>query len=226
MAIFAGGNGAKPDWLPETQEFCRSSGIKVMGWGPNLLTVEAKTPQSAKEIASHLAQFGFKVVENEDNAYAGMLDLSKNPEALRAKIASFDISRRRWDEQIVPILCAVCAIGLLVSGFSGGDDRNSPWVTLPLGTLAAAAFFWYAPRVWGWRLQLLPEALRVRRLYRWTVIPWNQISAIESVSSGGRQESVVVKLGSRHSEQLGTFNDAFARNLRDRLRYELSQRQH
>jgi hypothetical protein len=66
-----------------------------MGWGPDMLTVEAKSQDRAKEIASQLGQLGFKAIENEDNAYAGMLDLSKNPGEIQARIASFDISRRR-----------------------------------------------------------------------------------------------------------------------------------
>jgi len=195
-----------------------------MGWGPNLLTVEAKTPARAKEIAAQLSQFGFKVVENEDNSYAGMLDLSRNPEAVQAKIASFDISRRRWDEQLEPILWGVCGAALLFHGLKGGDARNPPSVILPLGTLSAILFFWRAPVIWGWRLELSPEALRVRRSYRWTSIPWSQITAVNTLECG-RLESVVVKLGHHSPEKLGTFGVPFARILRDRLRDELTRRQ-
>jgi hypothetical protein len=69
----------KPDWLQETDEFCRGAGIKIMGWGPDMLVVEAKSPVRAKEIAAQLASLGFKVVEDENDAYAGMLSLSRNP---------------------------------------------------------------------------------------------------------------------------------------------------
>jgi hypothetical protein len=58
------------------------------------------------------------------------------------------------------------------------------------------------------------------------MIPWEQIRAVESVDAawGRGQESVVVRLASGLSDRLGTFNFAFSRNLRDRLRYELGQR--
>ena len=68
-----------PAWLQETCDFCDSSGIKIVGWGPELLTVEAKSDARASEIASQLGQLGFKPIKDEDNAYAGLLDLSKNP---------------------------------------------------------------------------------------------------------------------------------------------------
>lgn len=73
------------DWLSQAREFCKHAGIEIMAWGPNLLTVEAKTPEDASRIAAQLAQIGFKVVECEGNADAGMLDLSPNPEALQSK---------------------------------------------------------------------------------------------------------------------------------------------
>lgn len=196
-----------------------------MGWRPNLLTVEAKSDGRAQEITSQLAQLGFKVIENEDDAYAGMLNLSKNPEAVQSKIASFDISRRRWDEQIMPAIFGLCAVGLLFSGSRGDDPRNSPFVTIPLGILSAGMFLWQAPQIWGWRLELSPNELRIRRLFRWTAVPWDQITAVDSTSRSGRQqESVVLRLSPHSKEILGTFNAAFAHNLRDRLRYELEQR--
>src|SRR5215469_17824398 len=135
MAIFARGARETPDWLPQAQDFCRSAGINIMGWGPNLLTVEAKTRESAHSIASQLSQLGFKVVESEDNAYAGVLDLSKNPEAVQAKINSFDISRRRWDEQIEPVLWGILGVFLLFQGLRGRHEGTPPSLMLPLGTL-------------------------------------------------------------------------------------------
>jgi hypothetical protein len=76
----------KPDWLQETSEFCHTAGIKIMAWGPNMLVVEARSPNRAKEIASQLAQLGFKAVEDEDDAYAGMLSLSRNLASVPDKI--------------------------------------------------------------------------------------------------------------------------------------------
>lgn len=40
-----------------------------------MLTVEAKSPERAHEIASKLGQLGFKVVTDEDDANAGLLNL-------------------------------------------------------------------------------------------------------------------------------------------------------
>jgi len=86
----------KPSWWQQTNEFCHARGIKIMAWGPDLLTVEAKSPERAKEIAAQLADLGFKVIESEDNALAGMLDLSQNPAAIIAKTEAFDRSHKRF----------------------------------------------------------------------------------------------------------------------------------
>jgi hypothetical protein len=81
-----------PAWLQETRDFCGNSGIKIVGWGPELLTVEAKSEARASEIAAQLGQLGFEPIPDEDNVYAGLLDLSKNPAAILAKKASLDVS--------------------------------------------------------------------------------------------------------------------------------------
>jgi len=211
-----------PVWLQEAREFCHNSGIKIVGWGPDMLTVEAKSEERAAAIASQLGELGFKAMRNEDDAYAGWLNLSKNPSAIEARIASFDISRRRWDEQIEPLIWALGTL-LLVPGLSINAGRYPYGVTLPLGILSLVLFFWDGRRIWGWRLEMLPDRLRVRRGFRWSTIPWEQIRTVESVGRGNL-ERVVLKLTS-HSEYLGTFNCAFARNLRDRLRIEVAQRQ-
>lgn len=65
-----------PLWLDETRAFCRQNGISISAWGPHALVVEAKTPERATEIATQLANFGFKPVHDEDDAYAGLLTLS------------------------------------------------------------------------------------------------------------------------------------------------------
>jgi hypothetical protein len=67
----------EPDWLQQVREFCRNSGIKIMAWGPNTVIVEAKSADRARGIASQLGQFGLKAIEDEGDAYAGMLSLSK-----------------------------------------------------------------------------------------------------------------------------------------------------
>jgi hypothetical protein len=216
-------NKNDPGWLPETRDLCCQLGITIMAWGPDMLTVAAKSPTRAKEIAAQLAHLGFKAIEDEDDAYAGMLSLSKNPDAVQAQVAVFNISRRRWDEQMEPLIWAACAIGFLISGLNH-SGRYPSWFTLPAGAALTVLFFWDAARIWGWRLEILPEALRVRRRFRWTMIRWDQIRKVESVPRGRNQERVVLHLVSHSAEPLGTFGGGFARNLRDRLRQELARR--
>ncbi len=216
-----------PAWLAEAREFCRSSGIKIMAWGPDLLTVEAKSDDRAKQIASQLGQLGFKAIPDEDDAYAGMLSLSKNPSAIQTKIASLDISRRRWVEQIVPLIWAFCSLSL-IPGLSGrSTGRTSWWIRLPVGIFSLIMFFRDGARLWGWRLELLPEELRVRRYYRWSTIPWTQIRAVETgtrFDRGAAQVTVSLSLASGPPLRLGVFEAPFARRLRDRLREEIAFR--
>lgn len=68
-----------PDWLPQARDFCRGAGITIMAWGPDTLVVEAKSPEIALQISNQLRQLGFKAVEDEADAYAGMLTLSLKP---------------------------------------------------------------------------------------------------------------------------------------------------
>ena len=214
---------ANPAWLSEARDFCKNSGIKIVGWGPNLLTVEAKSDQRAAEIATQLAPLGFHAIQNEDSANAGWLDLSKNPAALNSQIASLDVSHRRWDEQIVPLIFAVCSL-LLVPAFYGKDTRTPYPVGFVLGLLSLILFFREGARIWGWKLEILPEGVRVRRYFRWSTIPWEQIHAVQTVEAGKSDEEVLVKLASHSTENLGKFGCAFARRLRDRLRIEIAER--
>jgi hypothetical protein len=212
-----------PPWLQQARDFCHNSNIKIVGWGPDLLTVEAKSPARASEIAAQLAPFGLKPIPDADNAYAGLLDLSKNPSAIETQKTSGDISHRRWDEQILPLIWAVVSLLLIPQLYDKGG-RDPYWLGFPIGLGALIMFFREATRIWGWKLELLPEGIHVRRNFRWTTIPWDQIHSIQDADAGGRTESVTVKLLAHHSERLGTFNVAFARRLRDRLRQELSRR--
>ena len=68
-----------PDWLPQVREFCRDAKIKIMAWGSETLVVEAKSPESASQIAHQLRQLGFKAVEDQSDSYAGILTLSLAP---------------------------------------------------------------------------------------------------------------------------------------------------
>jgi hypothetical protein len=65
-----------PNWLPQVREFCRDTKINIMGWGSLALVVEAKSADAAARISDQLKQFGFKAVEDEADAYAGILTLS------------------------------------------------------------------------------------------------------------------------------------------------------
>jgi len=227
MAILVQENKEKPSWLDETRDFCRRAGISVVGWGPNMLTVEANSSTRATEIANQLGQLGFKVVKDEDDEHAGLLSLSQNPDAVQAAIhqrtATLDISRRRWPERVEPLFWLIGSF-LLIPGVAPSNSRTPAGFAYSLGLICLVAFFWDGARIWGWRLELLPAGLRIRRYFRWTMIPWNQIRSVESVSAGRSQEALVVKLASRKSERLGKFDVVYARNTRDRLRQEVAQR--
>jgi len=204
-----------------------------MGWGPNMLTVEAKTDERAAEIATQLATLGFKVIQNDDNAEAGILDLSKNPAAIQTQIASLDISHRRWYEQILPLIFAFGSL-LMVRGIGGPHSRTPYWVDLAIGLVCLPLFFWEAARIWGWKLELLPEGIHIRQYFRWATIPWDQIHSVQTVPAklSSRQETVILKLTDQalpHAPhlaptRLGTFGYPFARILRDRLQIELARR--
>ena len=68
-----------PEWLPPIREFCRNEGITIMAWGPQALVVEAKSPECAAEVSLKLRQLGFQAIEDAEDAYAGILTLSRNP---------------------------------------------------------------------------------------------------------------------------------------------------
>jgi len=50
-----------------------------MGWGPETLIVQAKSPEMATQISQQLRQLGFKAVEDEGDSYAGILTLTLKP---------------------------------------------------------------------------------------------------------------------------------------------------
>lgn len=220
MAILARSTG-KPDWLDEARAFCRDNGIKIAAWGPDLLTVEANSPERVTDISSRLAQLGFHAIKNEEDSEAGLLSLSRNPEAIRDAIASFNISRRPLGERLVPLVFAALSAWVFILAFHAPRNRA---LNLLLAIAGAVGFAWYALTAWTWRLELLPEGIHIRRYGRWATIPWEQIRAVNSQSAGRARVAVTLKLDSRPPKKLGTFVDAFGINLRDRLRYELAQR--
>jgi hypothetical protein len=119
-------NNPDPVWMDSARRFCRESGIQIMGWGTDILLVEAKSPERAKQIASMLGQFGFKAIEDEDDAYAGILSLSINPVAVQEKIASFDISRRPIVDRILPLLWAAWSFAWLLPIAALRSSKISP----------------------------------------------------------------------------------------------------
>jgi len=70
---------SNPSWLPQVREFCKNAGITIMGWGPETLIVQAKSPEMATQISQQLRQLGFKAVEDEGDSYAGILTLTLKP---------------------------------------------------------------------------------------------------------------------------------------------------
>ena len=48
-----------------------------MAWGPNAVVVEAKSQEKRAEIAQVLGSFGLKPIDDENDAYAGILTMSR-----------------------------------------------------------------------------------------------------------------------------------------------------
>ena len=192
-----------PSWLPEARRICRDAKIEIIAWGPDVLNVLAKSDDRAKQITALLAPLGFSVIADEDDSEAGMLSLSINPNAVLALYASFDVSRRRWNERLLPLIWAFCSLPMVPEVF--GDAHPTPWISFPIGLFSAIMFFRDSTRIWGWRLELLPDGIRVRRNYCWSAIPWAQISSVQSVPRGRSENAVVVRLRSGDSDNLGRF---------------------
>ena len=66
-----------PSWLPQIREFCKTAGISIMAWGQDALVVEAKSSEHREEVARQLQSLGFEPVDDEEDAYAGMLTLKR-----------------------------------------------------------------------------------------------------------------------------------------------------
>jgi hypothetical protein len=116
--------------------------------------------------------------------------------------------------------------GVSLNCIYSSATQHLPWARFNagIGLALLVLFVWDGCRIWGWKLEMLPHGLRVRRRFRWSTIPWKKISSVESVPIWVRnQEAVALKLASHSSERLGAFNDVFAHILRDRLRTEIRQ---
>lgn len=213
-----------PTWLPQTRQYCKSAGIRIVAWGPNLLTVEAKSDQRAKLIASELATFGFHPVEAAENADSGLLDLSKNPDAVRAQIAKYDVTHPCWQDAAQPVAWGACSLLLIPGLFAGADPREPYWLIAPLGIGALVMFLHEAARIWGWRAEFTDDALRVRRNFRWATIPWANIASVYTKDKPGREDTVRLALNSNERVSVGTFYAPFAHALRDEVRARISNR--
>ena len=168
-----------PPWLRQARELCRDRSIKIAGWGPQTLVVYAESPERAKQIVSALAPLGLQPVQDEDDANAGLLTLSKSPADARhvAQQHRFsELSVRPLYDRLTPVL----ELGLLLVCFAYAIRHPAvkSWTFLTLVLLLL--FLRDAARIWGWDLKILPEALQVRRSFRWSTIPWAEIRSVES----------------------------------------------
>jgi hypothetical protein len=218
---------ADPEWLAEARGFCRQAGITIMAWGPDMLTVEAQSPDRAKGIASQLGQLNFKPIEDEDDAVAGLLSLSRNPAAScaspRKNLALVDISRRPARERVAPLLEGLLCLWLFWFGITEAPPGSRRFVALAF--LCLAILLWDGVRLLGWRLQMSSEELRVRRYFRWSAIPWRQIRSVELTGARSPyQQGVTLTLAPKGRFRIGAFGCSFALALRDRLREEIAHR--
>lgn len=65
----------KPAWLDQIREFCREQNIVIAAWGPLGLVVEVKSPERRAQITALLANLGFQVLPDQNDEYAGLLEL-------------------------------------------------------------------------------------------------------------------------------------------------------
>ena len=72
--------------MAEVRSFCKQSKIEIMGWGDETLVVKALEADQAKKIAGQLRNFGFEAIEDENDAEAGMLLLSRDRAGTLAKM--------------------------------------------------------------------------------------------------------------------------------------------
>ena len=141
-----------------------------------MLTVEAKSDRRAREIATQLGRLGFKVVANENNAQAGLLDLSKNPEALAVQTAKPTVafSRRGWMEQIEPLIPV--GILLLIPGLNVSPANATSAPKVVFGIACVGLFFWDAARMWGWKFEAAPEGIRIGAIFAGPRFPGKKLA--------------------------------------------------
>lgn len=76
----------QPYWMAEVRSFCKQSKIEIMGWGDETIIVKAIGVDQAKKVADELRNFGFEAIEDENDAEAGMLLLSRDRAGTLAKM--------------------------------------------------------------------------------------------------------------------------------------------
>jgi len=76
----------QPDSLAPVRAFCKQSKTEIMGWGEETLVVKAVGTDQVKKVANELRSFGFEAIEDENDAEAGMLLLSRDRAATMAKM--------------------------------------------------------------------------------------------------------------------------------------------
>ena len=129
---------------------------------------------------------------------------------------SADISTRPRVQRVSSVI--ELAFSILCFGYSGMAPGPWPFV---LGSM----LFWDAIRVLGWKLEVTPEYLRIRRYFLWRSIPWAQICAVAMGDTWGRgQKAVRLSLASQPSLSLGAFDEPFALAVSDGLRAEIKHR--
>ena len=221
---------ADPAWLKEAREVCRQAGIKIAALGNESLVVYLGSSRRAAEVASQLAPLGLQPMNDEDDDSAGLLTLCRDPEGARAKQRETptprysDFSKPPVLDRLTPALEFLFSI---LSFWLGITQFQRFWILIPFAAVLLVKSIWNGARIWGWSVYSQSAGLALRRHFRWTVIPWDQINSVESRSHYGRgQDRETVTLITRgRSLRLGTFGYPFARALRDYLRDQIALHQ-
>jgi hypothetical protein len=118
-------------------------------------------------------------------------------------------------------ISSVIEMAFSVLCFGYGSIAPKPWLPIALGAL----LFCDAVRILGWKLEITPEYLRVRRYFLWRSIPWAQILKVGAGDTWGRgQKAVRLDLNLQPMTSLGAFPESFAVAVRDALLAEINRR--
>ena len=132
-------------------------------------------------------------------------------------IESLNVSARPRIQRV----SSVIEIAFSALCFGYGVIAPKPWLIVTLG----AFLLWDAMRILGWKLEMTPEHLRIRRYFLWRSIPWTQINSVSIGDTWGRgQKAVRLSLISQLTCTLGAFGAPFAVAVCDCLRTELVRR--